>query len=124
MFFFFLISPLQISYSIYIVLQSACVTHFTMGSSSKSSVDVDKVPYSNVMRDRRLAAQKNRWRMPRATTLMIPATLLFAIGGFCYTYWWNDKRSREGPCIDCKRQQEIMEEVYFKKPAVQKGYRL
>ncbi|KAH9577983.1 hypothetical protein LSM04_001691 [Trypanosoma melophagium] len=95
-----------------------------MGSSPKSNMESDKVPYSNVVRDGRLAAQKSGWRMPKATVMLLPATLLFALGGFCYTFWWNEKRSREGPCIDCKRQQEIMEEIYFKKPVVQKGYRL
>ncbi|KAF8291472.1 hypothetical protein TcYC6_0121560 [Trypanosoma cruzi] len=94
-----------------------------MGSSSKSQVGIDKVPYSNAVRDRRLTSQRSGWRLPRNTYMLVPTTLVFAIGGFCFTCWWNNKRAKEGPCVDCKRQQEIMEEMYFRKPTVQKGYR-
>ncbi|KEG14291.1 hypothetical protein DQ04_00541230 [Trypanosoma grayi] len=95
-----------------------------MGASSKENAGAEKVPYSNVVRDARLAAQRHRWRMPKATYMMVPVALLFTVGGFYFTFRWADERAKEGPCIDCKRQQEIMEELYGKRPTVHKGYRV
>lgn len=47
--------------------------------------------------------------------LLLPLSTLFAVGGIWYSIWWGLKRPTEVPCIDCERQREIVQEVYFGK---------
>lgn len=58
--------------------------------------------------------------------VLLPAALLFTIGGIAFTLKWNSDRQKEGVCIDCARQRRMLDEVYSDKPKdrVQKGYRL
>nr|CCC51732.1 conserved hypothetical protein [Trypanosoma vivax Y486] len=79
------------------------------------------IPRMGVVRNRQLPRGRSK---PYMHKWMAPFAVLFALSGFCYTCWWNDKRSKEGPCIDCKRQKEIMDEIYFNKHPVSKGSRL
>lgn len=76
---------------------------------------------------RMVAMDSRRRAAPRVLKYFLPVTLLFALGGIAYTFKWNADRQKEGNgvCVDCVRQREMIEEVYFnKKPATQKGYRL
>ncbi|KAK7202301.1 hypothetical protein NESM_000302000 [Novymonas esmeraldas] len=76
---------------------------------------------------RLVAMDARRRTVSRKVNYVLPATLLFAVGGIVYTFKWNSDRQKDGGgvCVDCVRQREMIEEVYFsKKPPVQKGYRL
>ncbi|KPI89364.1 hypothetical protein ABL78_1490 [Leptomonas seymouri] len=76
----------------------------------------------------RLVAMSTRRRLlPKWFNFVLPLTLLFSFGGIAYTFKWNsDRQKNNGVCIDCERQREMMEEVYFNKKneGAHKGYRL
>jgi hypothetical protein len=44
----------------------------------------------------------------------IPLAACFAVTGITYTMYWNSKKGSLA-CVDCKRQAEIADEVYFGK---------
>ncbi|RHW69729.1 uncharacterized protein TEOVI_000164500 [Trypanosoma equiperdum] len=93
-----------------------------MGTKENATkVVAGNYPYSSVARGEHLVSHRSP---PRALKWLAPAALLFAAGGFYFTCRWNNERAKDGPCINCKRQQEIIEEVYFNKQTVQKGNRL
>jgi hypothetical protein len=77
---------------------------------------------------RMVAMGSRRSVLPKSMNLVLPITLLFALGGIAYTFKWNSDRQKEGNgvCIDCARQREMVEEVYFNKKndSAHKGYRL
>ncbi|KAG5490836.1 hypothetical protein JKF63_00958 [Porcisia hertigi] len=79
-------------------------------------------------RSPRMVAMDSRRQAPtRKLGYLLPLTLLFAVGGIAYTFKWNSDRQKDGGgvCVDCVRQREMVEEVYFtNKPPMQKGYRL
>ena len=63
--------------------------------------------------------------LPKHVTKFPIVAAIFAAGGIYYSI--SSSARREGQiCVDCDRQKQIAEEVYFKKktPVVQKGYRL
>lgn len=76
----------------------------------------------------RLAAMDSRRHiLPKKLNFFLPIALLFAASGIAYTFRWNSNRQKDGGgvCVDCARQREIVEEVYFnKRPSMQRGYRL
>lgn len=73
----------------------------------------------------RLAAVRPQRRKFRLGNVLLPFALLFTCGGIAYTLKWNRERVEEGPCIDCARRKEIVEEIYFnKRPTVHSGSRL
>jgi hypothetical protein len=53
-------------------------------------------------------------RLPSATKAFLPLSILFVLGGGAWAIKWSQDR-RDNPCVDCKRQQEIAEEIYFGK---------
>ncbi|CUE73128.1 Hypothetical protein, putative [Bodo saltans] len=53
-------------------------------------------------------------KLPNFTKAFLPLALLFAVGGGAWAMKWSQDR-RDHPCVDCKRQQEIAEEIYFGK---------
>ncbi|KAG5464519.1 hypothetical protein LSCM1_00709 [Leishmania martiniquensis] len=76
---------------------------------------------------RMAAMDSRRHPLPKRLNYLLPITLLFAMSGIAYTFKWNSDRQKEGggACVDCARQREMVEEVYFsKRPAVQRGCRL
>lgn len=55
-------------------------------------------------------------RLPSFTKAFLPLSILFVLGGAAYAIKWSQDR-RDNPCVDCKRQHEIAQEIYFgKKP--------
>ena len=46
--------------------------------------------------------------------MALPLAVLFMVGGGVYAVLWNKER-QENPCIDCVRQKEIADEIYFGK---------
>lgn len=69
--------------------------------------------------------QSRSGALSRKMNFLLPLTVIFTLCGIAYTFKWNADRKNDGACVDCVRQREIVEEIYFnKRPAVQKGYRL
>ncbi|CAD2213292.1 hypothetical protein AGDE_03236 [Angomonas deanei] len=58
------------------------------------------------------------------TKFVLPLTCVFALGGILYSFKWNSDRQKNGVCLSCERQREMMDEVYGGKPKVQKVSRL
>lgn len=85
-------------------------------------------PNPQAVSPRMVAMGSHRRTLPRWMNLILPLTVVFAIAGIAFTFKWNSDRQKEGNgvCIDCARQREMMEEVYFdkKNPSAHKGYRL
>lgn len=79
------------------------------------------VPASNP----RLSAMRGTTKTFKAGSMILPLALLFTCGGIAFTMKWNYDRQQEGGvCVDCVRQKEMMDEVYFNKsskPVMQKG---
>ncbi|KAG5489098.1 hypothetical protein JIQ42_00721 [Leishmania sp. Namibia] len=76
---------------------------------------------------RMLAMDSRRHALPRKLNYLLPVTLLFTLSGIAYTFKWNSDRQKNGGgvCVDCARQREMVEEVYFnKRPPMQRGCRL
>lgn len=77
---------------------------------------------------RMVAMGARRGALPKRMNLILPITLAFAIGGIAFTFKWNSDRQKEGNgvCVDCVRQREMVEEVYFNKKNenAHRGYRL
>lgn len=63
-------------------------------------------------------------KLPQITKAILPLAVLFVIGGASYAIHWSQER-RNNPCVDCKRQQEIADEIYFgKKKNTHSGSRI
>ncbi|GET93774.1 unspecified product [Leishmania tarentolae] len=88
---------------------------------------INKGPNATAASPRMVVMDSRRRVLPRKMNYLLPITLLFAVAGIAYTFKWNSDRQKNGGgvCVDCVRQREMVEEVYFnKKPLTQKGSRL
>jgi hypothetical protein len=67
---------------------------------------------------------KKRKPLPTFLTKLPIVGAIFAVCGVYYSI--SSSQRREDICIDCNRQKEIAEEVYFGKKSspIQKGFRL
>jgi hypothetical protein len=65
--------------------------------------------------------KKHEWRAPNYLRIFPVFAGLFAVFGiyYCMASSWQS-----GVCVDCERQREIADEVYFgkKAPVIKKGY--
>lgn len=85
-------------------------------------------PNPDATTPRMAAMGARRGSLPRVVNYFLPITLFFAVAGIAYTFKWNSDRQKEGNgvCVDCVRQREMVEEVYFNKKNenAHKGFRL